>query len=453
MTIDDGLTLADTVTLINASTVTQNGDTLVLGQSPSDSAIVRNAVGASWILAAKAGIGGAGSSAFVNLGLLEARAGPCVVDANFYDRGGTIQVDQAGGKGVLGQLTFASPGDVNRFVDDKIAGPGGFALDGGVLIGSSISTGSTDLTVARAVGNVTISSAVVQIDDLSLAAGSVVTFTNPVGELELGARIGGVGEIYVNGPRTVRIDGTGDDDASLLAGGVTFSNSGQTDFYGYDVANPIDSAGFSLNTRPLNGATVTIENQAGATWTDLGNSSVYQQLGQGGNSLFVNDGTFVANSSYNNEAFDIPLQNNGLVIAGFDELIGLGFDDTFAINAALSGSGAIYLGFVDARVADAVGAGQTLDFVTSGTASSHPSLEIDRPDLFATTISGFGLDDQLEVNPAWSFVDYVPSNGGTDGALLFSDGASQASIHLNGSYDPAGFSVAATNFTVVTYRA
>jgi len=43
VTIDDSLTLDDTVTLVNASVVTQNGN-LLLGQSSSDSVTVRNIV-------------------------------------------------------------------------------------------------------------------------------------------------------------------------------------------------------------------------------------------------------------------------------------------------------------------------------------------------------------------------------------------------------------------------
>jgi hypothetical protein len=51
ITIDDGLTLENTVTLVNASVVTQNDDDLMLGQSSSDAVTVRNVTGATWDLA------------------------------------------------------------------------------------------------------------------------------------------------------------------------------------------------------------------------------------------------------------------------------------------------------------------------------------------------------------------------------------------------------------------
>jgi hypothetical protein len=157
-TIDDGLLLSGAVLFANQNFVTQNGTTVDLGQSPSDAVLVRDTLSSTWTLLNGAGITGAGSSEFVNLGLFDQADGSSTIDANFYDRGtmelegalvsaGTIEVD--------GTLDFASPGDVNRFVNDKIEGTGTFEVDDlGVLDGSSVSTLNANFADARIVGSV-----------------------------------------------------------------------------------------------------------------------------------------------------------------------------------------------------------------------------------------------------------------------------------------------------------
>ena len=202
----------NTVTFVNTDAVTQNSGDVRIAHSDDDTTTVRNVTGATWSLGHNTAIRGAWSSKFVNLGQIEQISGSSKINTNFYDRGGTIQVN--------GTLDFSTrtnsgfSGFDNRFIDDTIEGPGTIKLSGGfqiagpvsqgginryeVLIGTSISTAAVELIDVRTVGNVTISSSTIDIARLNLGAGSVLALTNPTASVNLGGEIIGGGEIDIN---------------------------------------------------------------------------------------------------------------------------------------------------------------------------------------------------------------------------------------------------------------
>jgi hypothetical protein len=449
-TINDGLTLDDTVTLVNASVLTQNGD-LTLGQSASDAATVRNIAGATWNLANGADITGAGSSQFVNLGTLEQTAGASTIDANFYDRGGTIEAN--------GTLDFASPGYVNRFVDDQIEGSGTFELNGGALVGADVSTSSVDLVSARTIGDVTVSSASVTIRSLNIEAGSVVSLTNPAAGVEMGfGYISGAGEIDIKGNDGVALGIFGFD--VFLEGSVTFANFGNTTFTaGMLLGNVVSN----LTVIPAAGEQITIENEFGATWRASGTQATIEQSGGSGTSLFINDGTFleIAGGEFAsgiNMFFGMNVENNGLMSTSTSTNSSLNFGDasgTSTIDASVSGIGTIdVVHFGSVSFGGSVGSGQSVNFTGAG-----GTVTIDQPQLFAATISDFdpggATNGQLVVNTTtWQFQDFVANSDNSGGLLMFSNGSTETAVNLTGTYDPLGFHAAVSGgSTTITYTA
>jgi hypothetical protein len=140
-TIVHGLELDDTATFANAGAVTQSSGDLLIGQMPSDAATVRNDGGATWTLADGSSIVGNLDSQFTNLGQLEQLGGVSTVDANFYDRGGSIISN--------GALYFAPPSGTNRFVDAVIGGSGLVRFSGQTIIDDGLTLDGT-VTLANA---------------------------------------------------------------------------------------------------------------------------------------------------------------------------------------------------------------------------------------------------------------------------------------------------------------
>jgi hypothetical protein len=427
VTIDDGLTLENTVTLVNASVLTQNGD-LVLGQSSTDAVTVRNIAGATWDLANSATITGAGSAQFINLGLL---TGSGTIDTDFYDRGGTIE----------GSFNF--DGAVSRFVDDTIA-MSNFNLGTGAVLDGSTVLASGDLwSSVRIVGDVPVSSNGVTAYNLNLAAGAVLSFTNSAATLYL-SHISGLGEIDIKGDDTVY--SIYDNGGFQLVGGVTFDNFGNTTFIGSEM--PYQFV-VEFSATAWAGDQITIENHAGATWTSSGAFGGFYSE-SGANATFYNDGIFL-DSTYLSLTFDMDLVNDDLMESASNAL-NLIFDD------AVTGTGTIDIEYHQVTANALVGSGQTLEFTPPQSGSFSPTLNLSDVQEFSGLISGFDsgvTNDQLVVNTAtWHYQDFVANSGGTGGSLMFTNGSAETAVNLTGSYDPTGFTaVVSGSQTTITYTA
>ena len=357
-TIDNSLTLDDTATLANASMVTQNDARLVIGTQASDAATVRNDSDATWTVSSDWSIESEGESAFINLGtLLQTGVFNSEVDGNFYDRGGTIEIG--------GEMDFFSGATPQRFVDDEISGKGKFQLDGGVLDGSDISTASTDLGQVRANGDVTISSAIADFTFLTINNGSVVTLTGEGAQVALRDEISGGGTLIIGGDDSV----SGGGEQLSLVGAITLDNQGDTTF----------PSGTFLVAEPYAGDQVTIENSAGATWTDtISNLSTFSGEGQG-TSSFVNDGTFIEDSAKGAD-FSISVVNNGTME---------GDQGLLTFYDSLSGTGTVEVGDSNAWFQSLVSSDQKVNF-NSGNTNASPTLILDDASIFnGGTITGF----------------------------------------------------------------
>jgi hypothetical protein len=433
-TIDDSLTLDDSVTFANAGTVTQNNANLIIGLTSSDAATVRNVGGATWDLVGDEQITGASGSQFINRGLLEQTGSGAAIDAQFYDRGGTIQVD--------GTLGFAFGAPAARFVDDTIEGPGTFSFFNGTLDGSNVSTSLVEMQFGRIVGDVTISSARFFGGSIvSFATGAVLSLTGSAAVVEFGSISGG-GEIDFKGDDSVYSPQGGNG----VSGEMKLVNFGDTTFNGIIVG---DIPGFVITA---DGQTV-IENHVGATWTDLGDETEFKS--DGGTASFINNGTFIQNT-IEGVSFAINVVNNDIMEIGpnFDTNLGA---DSLLFSDALSGSGTIELGASNVDTEGSVGAGQQFQFspVASGETSS---LTIGDLLEFAGTIVDFGENgapgNQLIVKQpdGWQFQEFAPNSGGTGGSLMFSNGSAETAVNLTGTYDPLGFHAAVSgSTTTITY--
>jgi hypothetical protein len=446
-TIDGGLTLTGDTTFVNSGALYQAGLDVVLGQSATDAVTVRNTASGVWDLESSGGFFGTGPSVFVNLGAFDSAGGTSEVDANFYDRGGSINIS--------GVLDFESAGDVNRFIDDTISnfdGPGILGVNGGVFVSSTISTWQTYLDNVRLVGDVTISSTSVNLSNINLGAGALADLTENVGSLSLGGEFYGAGEIQIQSAATVTLA----DDVTLV-GAMSFVNSGVSTFESDDY--PSQGTGVTLSATPWSGDTVTIENSAGGYWEDVGANSVFQQLGSAsGSSVFINNGTFRENTA-GGVTFDIPVVNDDVMETGDDaDPHKTAYDLTF--NSPLTGDGTVAFG-LGAFVDSSVGSGQTFDFTPFTPFASQTlggNLTIIHPDQFSGTITGFdqspGVDDAIAIGLQFQKFDgYVPNDAGTGGSLEFTDTANgqQASLTLVGSYNPSDFHFNVTAYSVVTY--
>jgi hypothetical protein len=90
-----------------------------------------------------------------------------------------------------------------------------------------------------------------------------------------------------------------------LRGGVTLANYGNTTFFGVH-----------FDTTPWADDQVTIDNQAGAIWTDVGSGgSIFAQNGGAGTSAFINSGTFVEDTA-TGVIFDMAVINDDVIEAG-----------------------------------------------------------------------------------------------------------------------------------------
>jgi hypothetical protein len=426
LVIDDSLTIGDDTIFANASTVVQNTGYLYLDET----ATVRNLAGATWELDDGTAIetGDNFQGQFINSGLLLQPFGTGFVDPTFVDRGGTIQIE--------GYLEFDNftQSTTDRFVDDTITGSGELETGDVVFNNSNISVATAQLN-GRFLGDVVVSSTTVNAEG-NFAPDAVLDLTNSTANVTLGSLLGG--EVNIKGNDSVSLS------FAVLTGYTTLNNYGSTVFSGTS----------SVFTNPWVDDTITIENEANSTWTDIGSESSFQQdTAAYGSSIFVNDGIFVENTA-NGVAFDFNVINDDLMEGGSDLVAGSGKLSGLYFAAGLSGVGVVDVGAANVDVAGSVGSGQTFDFLPVSAASALPTLTITNLLGFSGLVSGFDQNagDRIELTAAWQLEGFTPNSGGTGGSLMFSNGSVDASIDLSGSFDPTGFH-STTNLgkTIVTY--
>jgi hypothetical protein len=450
LTTIGGLALSGSTLFVDLSSIVQDGGNLTL----DDTVTARNLAGATWDMENGANITTAslaGSSQFVNLGLLEQTGFASTINANFYDRGGTIEVN-----GTLDfslDTTFGYTVFANRFVDDVIEGSGTLELSGGtrshgpvsvgvtdaydVLVGSTITVATAELSQVRIVGNVTISSATVDGGIINLGAGSVLSITNPDANVNFRQETG-AGTIDIKG------DSINVAPYQILVGDVTFANYGNMKLE------------VGLETKSWTDDTVTIENETGATWTDVAflATSGFGETSVTGSSVFINDGTFVEDTT-GGATFGMPVVNNGMMETGASVTSSSTSSPNFVFSDALSGTGTVDIGADNVILDDVVPRGQTFNFNAVPSDFGTPTLILNDPQDFAATISGFDLgtgpEDKIVFNSTtWRFQDFV--SGGFGGALMLTNGTETTAIHLAGDYNPLGFSAAVSgSTTTITY--
>jgi len=442
-TIDDGLTLADAATFANADMVTQNGGDLTIGETYSDAATVRNIAGAIWNLVGNTQITGAGSSQFVNLGLLEQTSvsDTTVVDVDFYDRGGTVAIQ--------GSFDCDDFDHVERFISGALTGSGSAILTYAFFDGTNISIASINVDGTTFVGDVTDSSSTFKGGYLDLRAGAVLDLSNPAANVSLGGYNNGSGEIDIRGNDQVGLTAT-------FNGAETIVNFGDSTF----TADGSADAGPSVTATADAGSQVTIENYAGATWVDQGESALFASDGEyamngTGIGVFYNNGTF-EDLTTNQTSFSMNVVNNDVMEAGSrtyegpSELYG-----GFTFDDQVTGAGTIEIGLDQVTANALIGSGQTLEFTSVPSGATDPTLTLNDVQQFSGLIAGFdqngATDDKIVVNTAtWAYQDFVASSGG--GSLVFSNGSADAYVDLSGSYQPNGFvPTVSGNQTTITY--
>jgi hypothetical protein len=453
----DGVYLDYSVTLVNTAFAMQTG-TVAIGQSASDTVTIRNIAGATWDLVNDAGITGAGSSQFVNLGLLETTtayelingdyySADSVIDADFYNRGGTVDVQE-------GEISFT--GAVERFVNGAITGSGTLQGDDVVLDGTTISVATATFKQARILGDVVVSSPDFDSDDLVLTAGSTLELSNSRASSE---NISGVGEMIFNGVSSLAGDAFAYGYNSIsLSGGVTLINNGQTIFpAAYFGEGRFTYISISLD--PGTGEQITIENEPGASLSIQGGIGITDSSGD--SATLYNFGTFDGEggslSSYN--AVELYPANVGLNVVNDGAMT---TSDGFYFRDAVTGAGTIETG-QGTTFDDLVSGGQTVEFSPSYPSDGffvspqYPTLTLNDVQQFSGLITGFdqngATDDQLVVNTeTWQYQDFVANSGGTGGSLMFTDGSAETAVSLAGSFDPHGFQGNVSgNQTTITY--
>jgi hypothetical protein len=434
LTIDDGLTLETTVvTLANASSLTQDAD--IATASTGGAVLMRNLSGATWTLAANVSINaGEQNSTFANFGTLQLTLDQDATIGGTFDNYATVALNG----GVL-NLT----GDSLRFLG-QITGPGSIVGDDVVLNGTSISGTNLDFNEITLKGDVTDTGNFGESYTLLKMVDSTLTLpgATSIGEslsvppVTFAGTVFGTGQIDLDS----HVDIAGLTLEGRAAGAPNLTNDdyvtqGATTEGG--TPNPI----VALN--PIDNQTITITNgSGGALWItgSVGGQAAALTSTDPAHAFFDNYGVFQNDSSLPT-VVGVTFVNNGFAEGRFI------FDD------AITGSG--FLEFGDTLTLNAsVSSGQYVEFVSSGA-----TLTLGDVQDFAATISSFDTQgrssDAIVVNSSqWSFAGYVPHGGdlGSIGSLMFSNGASEVGVTLEGSYSASGFqAVVSGNHTTITY--
>ena len=128
---------------------------------------------------------------------------------------------------------------------------------------------------------------------------------------------------------------------------------------------------------------------------------------------------------------------------------------SLAFGDAVTGNGAMDVGWGSVIFGGSVASGQTVDF-NGSIPQATPTLILNDLADFAGTITNFARDgaltDEIEVGGAWSYQDFAPNSDNTGGALMFTNGSAEAAVNLTGTYDPLGFHAAVSgSTTTITY--
>jgi hypothetical protein len=423
--IDNGLTLENAVTFVNASELTQNGGEALIGASSSDTVSIRNLPGATWDIEANASLVGAASAKFVNFGDFEQTGNQetNVIDVAFYDFG---RIEAAG--------TLQFKGQTRLF--GVVDGPGAVDVGDVALIGAKIGVATFDVSGTADVYGRVVCASDATFGEIVLHDGRLVLS----GEASWGSEslgkssdITGAGALIVTGSAAAGSFEMSGDISLINAGAITIGQQGDT--------------GNVVTAGAAGPGNIVIRNLPGATWTDLGLREEF--LPHSGSAEFVNLGTFV-DSTRLYTGFSIPVVNYGLMEVAAPPLGG-----ALIFDAPITGQGTIDIGGTYVFTNHVVGAGQTFVFNAPPPGGVDASLDIDDMLQFYGQISEFGVQDKIQVNTgAWAFKDFEPNAGGTGGLLVFTDGAAEKDIRMLGQYDPARFETSVTNVvTAITYAA
>jgi len=430
--VDDGLYVDGGTVIANSKTLFLSSGDLFLGDNPNDAATLRNLAGATLSLDDDTAILGGNASDLVNFGTLEQNSGESLIDATFYDRGGTIEAN--------GTLELASPGDVNRIVNGQITGSGLFYADDRVVFAGSntLTTDENILADVRVVGDMSVTSTATAVDYLNLGGGAVVSFQSTQGEVSFEGEIVGEGTIEIKATEDVVIS-----NASLL-GDVTFVNDAKTEFTGDQ------GSSFLFAARSWTDDQVTIENGAGASWIDVGVGSTF--AARGGTTAFENYGAFIE-STTGGATFNMAVQNFGTMegVAGI-----LSTDDQSAnlvFNGALTGTGTVEVAAYNVVVDSSVSADEKLNFDSVPSGYASPTLILNDVQDFAATIYGFGDGDQIELNsPTWRFQGFDPNIDNTGGQLMLTNASgAEMAIQLQSTYNLTSVHATTSGDTTTIY--
>ncbi len=259
---------------------------------------------------------------------------------------------------------------------------------------------------------------------------------------------------------------------ALLLGGHTLTLSGSATFtapYGYAT---IEDGTVYLKK----GATGAIDDtyiDGGATFENGGtlDDNLYVYLdadGGSSQSLFDNLGSGVVNITAGGPAFEQKgasafIENAGLIdanLASGGTTISVAVTNTgklevqsgtFDLQDAISGTGSdIISGASTMQFDGTVAAGQKASFT-----GADGVLDLTNFGNFHGSISGFdtvGSGDTINVSGPWTWVGFTENGAGTQGAMTFSNGTTDASVTLIGNYNALNFQPKVGNgVTQVTY--
>lgn len=411
----DSLTLSGTGAFVNAGYVDDKLG-VQLGALASDILAIRNLPGAVWTLGTNSALQGSAFSWFNNLGRLQVFQGAVAAISVTLIQRGVLAVDGY----------FGATGATRLFGAVTGAGSARFAkVD---LINADLSIATWGADSARVIGHVVTSSAVLDVTQFTLVDGGVLNVSGYGAVLAEDATFAGHGKLSITGSAVVS-------DLTLTSG-VSLDNSGSVSIAGGSVVAKLDGHG-----------DVAIRNLAGASWTDGVGGAYFDTQGSGGSATFYNSGDYTS-AFQSGTDFNLAVVNDGI----FRETSAKGDYGKIVFERALSGHGAVEVGYGEVKVNAAVGAGQTFDF---STADAPALLRINDVQEFAGAISGFGraglFDNQIVVDTTkWACETYVAGVGG--GSLMFTDGAHEIALRFVGDYKIDKFHLAVmNNMSTITY--
>jgi hypothetical protein len=305
-------------------------------------------------------------------------------------------------------------------LDGTIGGTNGF-LD--IENGSSVTIADADLTVFEF--SVDDSTLIISTNTIDISNNTV--FTN--GELQLNATLTLFGgqtwsNLVIEGLNEKlltphggqhALTTTGIYGATMIGATVTWTNGGDV-----DQESELTIGDFNGPATVVNGPTGTYD-FSGFASIAAGSSSSY----------FYNEGLFTEESNFaKNNVIDVGFINSGTVEV---------FVGTLDFQNALMGSGTTEVAtHATLEVDNTVGAGSMLVFAEDASEIFLNDLRPPADKLFYGTLSGYGLDDTIDIGSA-TFAGYSENAGGLNGLLTVQLGAANVSIKMDGDYNNSDF--------------